>query len=74
MKNSIDKPTLNLFPYYGKRKEMNRSCPKNATRFHLMGSNEMDSTRKKRGKPKETWRQKTEKEMKEQGWTWGQIQ
>ena len=27
--------------------------------------------RRKRGRPKETWRRTVEKEMREQGWTWG---
>ena len=30
--------------------------------------------RRKRGRPRETWRRTTEREMNSQGWTWGQIQ
>ena len=27
-----------------------------------------------RGRPRETWRRTVEREMKEQGWTWGYIE
>ena len=30
--------------------------------------------RRKRGRPKETWRGKVEKEMKENSWTWGHLE
>ncbi|XP_061191532.1 uncharacterized protein LOC133199675 [Saccostrea echinata] len=30
--------------------------------------------KRNRGRPKETWRRSVEKEMKEQGWTWGKVQ
>ena len=30
--------------------------------------------RRKRGRPKETWGKTVEKEMKEQGWTWGYLE
>ena len=30
--------------------------------------------KRKRGRPKETWRRSVEKEMKDKDWTWGQIQ
>ena len=30
--------------------------------------------KRKRGRPRETWRRSTDKEMKEKQWTWGQIQ
>jgi hypothetical protein len=30
--------------------------------------------KRKRGRPKETWRRSVEKEMKEKDWTWGQVQ
>ena len=30
--------------------------------------------KRKRGRPKQTWRRSVEKEMKELGWTWGQVQ
>ena len=30
--------------------------------------------KRKRGRPKETWRRPVEKKMKETGWTWGQVQ
>ena len=29
--------------------------------------------RRKRGRPKETWRRTVEREMKEKGWTWGRL-
>ena len=30
--------------------------------------------RRKRGRPKETWRRTVEREMKEKGWTWGRLE
>ena len=30
--------------------------------------------RRKRGRPKETWRRTVEKEMKENSWTWGHLE
>ena len=30
--------------------------------------------KRNRGRPRETWRRSTEKEMKDQGWTWGMLQ
>ncbi|XP_061188795.1 uncharacterized protein LOC133196968 [Saccostrea echinata] len=30
--------------------------------------------KRNRGRPRETWRRSVEKEMKEQGWTWGKVQ
>jgi len=30
--------------------------------------------KRKRGRPKETWRRSMEREMREEGWTWGQVQ
>ena len=42
------------------------SIPKIAMRWTPPG-------KRSRGRPKETWRRSVEKEMKEIGWTWGQI-
>ena len=28
---------------------------------------------KKRGRPRETWRRSVEREVKEKGWSWGQV-
>ena len=42
------------------------SIPKTAIRWTPTG-------KRNRGRPKETWRRTIEKEMKEYGWTWGQI-
>lgn len=36
--------------------------------FHGVGR------RRSRGQPKESWRRSEEKEIKESGWTWGQVQ
>ena len=43
------------------------SIPKVAMRWTPDG-------KRKRGRPKETWRRSVEKEMKDNGWSWGQIQ
>ena len=37
----------------------------------IMGA--LRRTRRRRGRPKETWERTVEKEMKEQGWTWGYL-
>ena len=41
--------------------------PKSALRWTPPG-------KRNRGRPKETWRRSVEKEMKDQGWTWGMVQ
>jgi hypothetical protein len=43
------------------------SIPRVAMRWTPQG-------KRKRGRPKETWRRSVEKEMKDLGWSWGQIQ
>ena len=29
--------------------------------------------KRKRGRPRETWRRSVEREIKEKGWSWGQV-
>ncbi|KAH3885404.1 hypothetical protein DPMN_009397 [Dreissena polymorpha] len=42
------------------------AIPKAAMRWTPIG-------RRKRGRPKETWRRSVEKEMRKENWSWGQM-
>ena len=50
-------------------------CSANVTHSPTQRCPQMDpNSRRKRGRPKETWRRTAEKEMKEQGWTRGYVE
>ena len=54
---------------------MARTRPANARRQHPQSGTQMDTTRKrKRGRPKMTWRQTVMAELREMGLSWGEAQ
>lgn len=54
--------------------EMDWTCSAYFTNFAAKSSPQLDLRTGETGKPKETWRRTVEKEMKEQGWTWGYLE
>ena len=74
--NSTGRPPLGLFPRnQDEEVAMGWPCSANVTHSPTQRCPQMDpNSRRKRGRPKETWRRTAEKEMKEQGWTRGYVE